>query len=62
MNKKVKCRVCGCDDDHACISPNGVPCHWVEKDLCSECGRLLRKFPKVSEKDMKGLIRELSGR
>jgi hypothetical protein len=30
------CRVCGCDDEHACISFFG-PCHWVEADLCSEC-------------------------
>jgi hypothetical protein len=28
-----KCRVCGCDDLHAC--PGG--CHWVEPDLCSNC-------------------------
>jgi hypothetical protein len=36
-----------------------MPCSWVEKDLCSECDRLLKKFPKVSEKDMKGIIKEL---
>lgn len=28
-----KCRVCGCDDFHAC--PDG--CSWVEPDLCSAC-------------------------
>lgn len=28
-----KCRVCGCDDFHAC--PGG--CFWVEDDLCSAC-------------------------
>lgn len=27
------CRVCGCDDDHAC--PGG--CRWTEADLCSAC-------------------------
>jgi hypothetical protein len=27
------CRICGCDDNHAC--PGG--CWWVEKDLCSAC-------------------------
>jgi hypothetical protein len=31
------CRVCGCDDLHACVSDAGVPCHWVEDDLCSAC-------------------------
>lgn len=28
-----KCRVCGCNDFHAC--PGG--CSWVEDDLCSAC-------------------------
>lgn len=28
-----KCRVCGCDDFHAC--PGG--CSWAEPDLCSTC-------------------------
>ena len=28
-----KCRICGCDDFHAC--PGG--CSWVEPDLCSAC-------------------------
>lgn len=28
-----KCRVCGCDDFHAC--PGG--CSWVEPGLCSAC-------------------------
>lgn len=28
-----KCRVCGCDDFHAC--PGG--CSWAEPDLCSCC-------------------------
>lgn len=30
------CRKCGCTEDQACIS-QGVPCHWVEADLCSTC-------------------------
>ena len=37
--KKTKvrtCRVCGCTEDKACIT-DGVPCHWIEKDLCSAC-------------------------
>jgi hypothetical protein len=29
----TKCRVCGCDDDHACKGG----CYWVEPDLCSQC-------------------------
>jgi hypothetical protein len=31
-----KCRVCGCTDLNPCVT-NGVPCHWVEEDLCSAC-------------------------
>jgi len=34
--KNKKCRICGCDDDHACMTENG-PCYWVEADLCSAC-------------------------
>ena len=34
------CRVCGCDDAHACYDPiAGWGCHWVESDLCSVCAR-----------------------
>lgn len=33
------CRVCGCTDADcsACIAKTGVPCSWVESDLCSAC-------------------------
>ena len=33
------CRICGCTDEDcsACIEKTGIPCHWVEKDLCSAC-------------------------
>jgi len=27
------CRVCGCDDDHACAGG----CGWVQAGLCSAC-------------------------
>jgi hypothetical protein len=34
-----RCRVCGCTDADCrqCIQRTGVPCHWVDKDLCSAC-------------------------
>jgi len=32
-----RCRICGCDDLHACSGADGLPCHWAEPDLCSEC-------------------------
>lgn len=33
------CRVCGCTDAdcRGCIERTGLPCHWVEADLCSAC-------------------------
>jgi hypothetical protein len=33
------CRVCGCTEMSCrqCIERTGVPCHWVEADLCSAC-------------------------
>lgn len=31
-----KCRVCGCTDLQAC-QVAGVPCCWIEEDLCSAC-------------------------
>lgn len=30
------CRVCGCTERRACVTA-GVPCWWVEADLCSTC-------------------------
>lgn len=34
-----RCRVCGCTDDDCsgCIERTGVPCSWVDVDLCSAC-------------------------
>lgn len=33
------CRECGCTDEDCsrCVAKTGVPCHWVEQDLCSAC-------------------------
>lgn len=33
------CRVCGCTghDCRQCIHKTGMPCSWIEKDLCSAC-------------------------
>ena len=33
----MKCRICGCSDEHAC--PGG--CYWVEDDLCSRCDKAI---------------------
>jgi hypothetical protein len=41
-----RCRGCGCDDNHACMTGDG-PCRWVLLDLdaptgvCSACAELL---------------------
>jgi ParB/RepB/Spo0J family partition protein len=35
---EAKCRKCGCTDSNACEDPgDGLPCSWVEPDLCSAC-------------------------
>lgn len=31
------CRECGCSELHACVDDDGVPCWWVQEDLCSAC-------------------------
>ncbi|NLW88032.1 MAG: hypothetical protein GXY38_14310 [Planctomycetes bacterium] len=36
--KVRRCRVCGCSHADACVV-DGEPCHWVEKHLCSACGK-----------------------
>lgn len=40
--KVQTCRVCGCRGDKACVI-DGVPCHWVEDDLCSGCEDKIEK-------------------
>lgn len=34
-----RCRGCGCTDDDCsqCIAATGIPCSWVDEDLCSAC-------------------------
>ena len=35
-----KCKICGCDEEHACITPEG-PCSWSFRDrrgsVCTAC-------------------------
>ena len=33
------CRKCGCwdQDTSGCMEKTGLPCYWVEADLCSAC-------------------------
>lgn len=37
--KQRTCRICGCTDNDCrqCIERTGMPCHWIEPDLCSAC-------------------------
>jgi len=53
----TKCRICGCDDNHACVTKEG-PCHWVKKDLCSACSDLLKRYPQLTEQDLNKIIAE----
>jgi hypothetical protein len=44
------CRGCGCDDDHACMTPDG-PCSWTLLDagtptgVCSSCAQRVDFHP-----------------
>jgi hypothetical protein len=44
-----RCRECGCTDDDCrqCVEKTGMPCHWVEPDLCSAC--VEEKAPAIRE-------------
>lgn len=37
MNTEPRCRKCGCTDQCACTTTEGLPCSWAEPDLCSAC-------------------------
>jgi hypothetical protein len=43
FGEPIVCRLCGCDDDHACIDPAGNACSWILIDvamptgICSGC-------------------------
>lgn len=43
LKKIATCKICGCNDEHACVNLNEQPCHWVEVDyqkgtgICSYC-------------------------
>jgi len=49
MQEKRKCRVCGCTDDDCrqCVEKTGVPCYWVEDDLCSSCKTTVISFTSI---------------
>lgn len=48
QQKHRKCRDCGCTDDRACMTATG-PCHWVERDLCSNCADGARLDAAIKE-------------
>jgi len=44
-----KCRVCGCVGEgcRQCVEKTGIPCHWVEEDLCSACRTTVVAFASI---------------
>ena len=37
-NQRRKCRICGCTNFNACVEVGtGLPCYWIQEDLCSAC-------------------------
>jgi chromosome partitioning protein len=49
MQEKKKCRVCGCTEGgcRQCVEKTGIPCHWVENDLCSACKTTVISFTSI---------------
>lgn len=45
-----KCQSCGCTDEDCrqCIEKTGVPCFWIECNLCSACAPIGRKVELLS--------------
>ena len=43
------CRVCGCTEDNACETAHGIPCHWLEPNLCSACSEEGNASPDPDE-------------
>lgn len=33
------CRGCGCEEGNACVDEDGIPCHWAQPEICSQCDR-----------------------
>lgn len=58
-SKVRACRICGCTDDdcHQCIEKIGVPCYWVEWDLCSACTIVVKDSSLQS-----GLLKTAAGK
>lgn len=54
------CRVCGCTDADCsqCVEKTGVPCHWVQADLCSACAGLAPEPPMSVTKVPRGVIQQ----
>ena len=46
------CIGCGCDDNHACVGENRIPCSWLRLDrdaglgVCSECEDIVLNWDK----------------
>lgn len=53
------CRVCKCTDADCskCIERSGVPCSWVEPDLCSACQAALRLFHNSTDRAARRNVR-----
>ena len=52
------CRICGCTEDHACLTPDG-PCYWIiDGNLCSAC--VIELTPEQQGRGKYGLIVEKS--
>lgn len=56
----MTCRICGCNDFNACMTPDG-PCCWVEPGLCSACQERALEFTLPGEPLPVGYVETESG-
>jgi hypothetical protein len=56
-NPPLRCIVCGCTDDNACILPNGQPCSWakVNPPVCTLCAQISLELHEMTSGEMKAV-------
>ena len=53
----MKCKYCGCTDDHACEGG----CSWVAKNVCSKCAAELVSVIKMDDGTIQGALLRTEG-
>lgn len=58
---EMKCKVCGCTWNNACIDGRYGTCYWVENSLCSACAtpEQLEDYDIQMKKEAEMLMEEI---